>query len=788
MPKPNVSERLRKARTFEKAGNFGQAREIYSDILREYPQNKTAREALGTLGLPKTKGNASATPPRQVLSSLLSLYQSGALKAAVEQTRTALGQYPNSSILWNLLGASYSRLRERKLALAAFQKACKLDPRNADAFNNLGNALAEGKRLDDAARAFETAIDIRHEFFEALSNLAIVYSEQGRLDEAIEKFRKALSFNEAYLPAWNGLGSALEGVGQPEKARNAYLRAIKLDPTYSPVLSNYGTFLSKSGNYDESVVAHKRAIEHAKTDPELRVAYAQTLIRQGDEPAALEQLKIAIRLDAKAKKAYLTAGMLLLEKAEFDKAEALFRMALKLDETDLGTARYLNKALLAQNKFQDAVEVYEGTSFEAGPVKRARIALAKSLVQHKELELAENVIRGVLSKDPEDERAILVLSDVLMELERDDEAIEVLSRGPTSRKKQLNSLYNKADALMKTGQVRAAIDRLHEALEINPKDMLAAQKMAILPRSHLSDHDVAAIERVLGSVDPERPAHKPLSAHYQKHLGNLTEYASQIVDAKWRRPPREELAASQLELLREARKRLEAIRAGQQDEQPLGFGHVLLLGPSTSGKSTIERVLSHNDGFVPRYELANGKALAVPLEELEGLRTQDKTSIFGSLLRIDDIGKFAQGDVFISTSAIMVTIVDRLLALNPATKVVYAKRSFDDLMVDIYRKPYQFRHDYSYRLDTILDYVQEYDLLMSVLREKLGGNYLELRMDRDPIPWDQHVRELASFFGKDVRLPEGDASGLSLFDDRDFYDRMKEIWGIDAYLGRGPTS
>ena len=54
-----------------------------------------------------------------------------------------------------------------------FRKAIELDPKYADAYNNLGNALRGQKKLDEAIAAYRKAIELDPKYANAHNNLAM---------------------------------------------------------------------------------------------------------------------------------------------------------------------------------------------------------------------------------------------------------------------------------------------------------------------------------------------------------------------------------------------------------------------------------------------------------------------------------------------------------------------------------------------------------------------------------------------------------------------------------------
>ena len=98
------------------------------------------------------------------------------------------GKVPHA---YNLRGLAYDELKNYREAIADFDMAIALDPKNAYAYNNRGNAR---KSLGDFNRAigdFIRAASLAPNLPEPYVNLSVAYSEIGEMELAFEAQKKA---------------------------------------------------------------------------------------------------------------------------------------------------------------------------------------------------------------------------------------------------------------------------------------------------------------------------------------------------------------------------------------------------------------------------------------------------------------------------------------------------------------------------------------------------------------------------------------------------------------------
>src|SRR3954452_21933313 len=94
----------------------------------------------------------------------------------------------------NVMTEAVRAHRSGKLAdaAAAYRRVLEVDPREADALNNLGIILAQQGDLSAASEFLARALEVRPDSADTRSNLANLYVQLGRFDDAVDCYRKAL--------------------------------------------------------------------------------------------------------------------------------------------------------------------------------------------------------------------------------------------------------------------------------------------------------------------------------------------------------------------------------------------------------------------------------------------------------------------------------------------------------------------------------------------------------------------------------------------------------------------
>lgn len=125
--------------------------------------------------------------------------------------------------------AGYIELMQKNNAAAEehFSRALAIDPRRAQAWNNLGNLQQQRADLNAARESFSRATQIDPNLADAHFNLAVTYQQERRWPLAQRSFRAAIAADSSLVRAYYGLAGALAATDSTQSARRAYQQFIE---------------------------------------------------------------------------------------------------------------------------------------------------------------------------------------------------------------------------------------------------------------------------------------------------------------------------------------------------------------------------------------------------------------------------------------------------------------------------------------------------------------------------------------------------------------------------------
>lgn len=290
-----------------------------------------------------------------------------------------------SAYKWFSKGCDYDdHVATYDQALFSYQKALKIDPGYADAYNNLGVLYYKKGRYGEAIEELKKAIEITPDYpgaqfleksiselereveerpddIRAHWELAFRYQKRGYQGLAALEFKEVIRINPRIAEARYQLGTYYLSIGREEEAITEYEEALalkskkekKIRDTLFTLYRNRGMTYYQQEEYQRALELLKKALEIreekeiaelvAKAQRELGrykrrppdassyLKYGITYYEYGQYPFAIEELKRAINLDSKLVDAHTCLGLVYMEVKENQKAMYEFKEAIRLD-------------------------------------------------------------------------------------------------------------------------------------------------------------------------------------------------------------------------------------------------------------------------------------------------------------------------------------------------------------------------------------------------------------------------------------------------------------------------
>lgn len=160
-----------------------------------------------------------------------------------------------------LKGASLSSLGKYQEAIAYFDKALELNPKNAIAWSNKGASLSSLGKDQEAVEYYDKALELNPKYTIAWSNKGYSLLSLGKDQEAIAYFDKALELNPKDEIAWSNKGYSLGKATKYREAIACYNNALEINPIYANAWRNKGYYLGRVGKHQEAIACFDKVLE-----------------------------------------------------------------------------------------------------------------------------------------------------------------------------------------------------------------------------------------------------------------------------------------------------------------------------------------------------------------------------------------------------------------------------------------------------------------------------------------------------------------------------------------------
>lgn len=401
---------------------------------------------------------------------------------ALELLSIALRKYPGDAQLWIMQGVAYSRQEQKKEALAAFRHALKIVPNAIPALE--GAAQIEFEDADPRGIShLEHLLKLRPEDTTSHGMLAVLEYQQGNCDKALPHFEKAEAIFQSHADALHAYAVCLVRAKQLDKAAPVLESAARLQPanaqetrllasiqvmahqpeaalaTLGPLLTagtpDAETLELASLAYEDAhdteraVNALRQAILADPKNTSLYLDFANLAADHQSFQVGINVVNDGLALQPQSAPLYFARGMLYSQISEYEKAQADFETAYRLDPTQSLSAAAQGLMAAQQNDFDGALKS----------------------------------IDDKLARKPNDPVLLYLKADILTQQGAETGTAKfTTAMQDAKRSVALNPALAPAHAVLaklyfQAGDVPQAIKESRKALELNPKDQASIYRL-----------------------------------------------------------------------------------------------------------------------------------------------------------------------------------------------------------------------------------------------------------------------------------------------------------------------
>ena len=419
-------------------------------------------------------------------ASIIAALRAKDFEGAVQLSREALAKSPSDPQLWTLQGIGLSADKHNQEAMAAFHHALRISPDYLPALEGAAQIAYESgdKRAETLLRHI-----VRLQPGEQTSHamLGALASKEGNCPQAVRDFEQSGSLLESQPSELKQYGVCLIAVKQSGKAISVFQRLVESHPEDTRVRRELAALELKAGKPQDALTTLKPLLEASAQDTGAVQLAAAAYEANGETPAAVKLLRDAIVEDPKNVALYVDFANIAFSHQSFQTGIEMINAGINLQPN--AAPLYLARGVLyvqladfdrAEADFEKAEELDPHQSISA-----AAQGMAVEEQNQNDPDRALAVVKSKLAKRPADAFLLYLQAAILAQKAPAAGSPEFLQAMRSAKKAVAlqNTLVSAHDVLAKlylqSGQTEAAIKECQEALRHDPKDQTALYHLIV---------------------------------------------------------------------------------------------------------------------------------------------------------------------------------------------------------------------------------------------------------------------------------------------------------------------
>ena len=423
---------------------------------------------------------AQSAPDR--VAPITSALRAGDFERAVQLTREGLEKSPRDAQLWTLQGIGLSAEKRNEDALQAFHHALQISPEYLPALEGAAQIAFDAKDRDkEADSLLRRIIHLRPDDQTSHAMLGALAYKQHDCAQAVREFEASGNLLESQPAALQRYGSCLVALKQTDKAVLVFQKLVASHPDDVDARRALATVQLKTGQPQDALATLQPLLE--ASDPDVRVMQLAAAAYEAnrDTPRAVKILRDSIVKDPRNVALYVDFANIAFSHQSFQPGIDMINSGLTLqpDAAPLYLARGVLYVQLAdfdkaQADFEKAEQLDPHQSVSA-----AAQGMAAEEKHQNDPDHALAIVRSKLDKKPADPFLLYLQAAIIMQKAPTPESAEFRLAMSSAKKAAAiqPTLVGAHDVLAKlylqSGQTEQAIQECQNALKNDPKDQTA---------------------------------------------------------------------------------------------------------------------------------------------------------------------------------------------------------------------------------------------------------------------------------------------------------------------------
>ncbi|MBO0912092.1 MAG: tetratricopeptide repeat protein [Acidobacteria bacterium] len=433
--------------------------------------------ALAALALsPAVTAREAATPSSQ--STIEAAIAAENFHEAVRLARAGLNQSPRNPKLWTLEAIALSRLGEAKEAVSAYDHALEIAPDYLPALEGAAE-LEYNTGNSRALVLLDRIVHLSPNNRTAHAMLGVLAYKRHDCVQAVKHFdasREAISAQPAALAEY---GSCLVDLGRPDGAQPVFENLLRLEPRDAHTRYNLAVVQLARHHAQDAIQTLEPLVDNARPDPDVLDLASSAYEETGDTPTAVKLLRQAIVLNPNEVRYYVDFATISFAHQSFEVGVDMMNLGLK-ENPDAAPLYVARGVLYIQLGEFDKGEADFASANRLDPRQTsASVAEGLAELERSNPDRALSTVRSQIETHPRDAFLAYLEAQILFERGAEpgtsefSEAVRAANRSLDLRPDFVLASDLLGNLYLKSGEIAKSIVQSRRALRKNPSDQEA---------------------------------------------------------------------------------------------------------------------------------------------------------------------------------------------------------------------------------------------------------------------------------------------------------------------------
>jgi len=359
-------------------------------------------------------------------------------------------------------------------------------------------------RKDETLQELTAALSLRPTDADTATRAARILMSNGKNDEAVNLLNPCWEAQSDSLPFLAAYLEAVLAIGDESKAQAVLDRGTQKHPDAPDLAIIHGKYLLGIERIRSAATAFETAIKVAPESEEGYLWLAEALRRDGRPGEAIRQLTAGLNRVRDRVALLKRLAALYREVRDLASAEETLRQVLGMDPSNVEVQESLGLVVLALGRVEEAVTILGALNARHALSQDGLLGLARAYLAMRKPAKAREVLAQVYGKkgqDAEEDPTVAAeYGRALLEAGQTREAEDVLAKVLADRPGFAPGHYYMGRVHAAKGEVKAAIDALVRAVQLDPKDTRYRLELARILKQRGSEEDIREAQNQLSKV------------------------------------------------------------------------------------------------------------------------------------------------------------------------------------------------------------------------------------------------------------------------------------------------